>query len=195
MIKNILVCFLVFSTVAAKAQVTINIQWQNIKPGNGNTGDTIYYDRNRKLSWPDFKGTPDAGSPAAAITESGFGYLLSMQSLNNRTSINITVYCYFNKNKSWVKKGMKNDYALEHEQHHYDITYINTCLFIQKLKEAKLTRANYNSLSGKIYDECVIALNKMQDEYDGETSNGRKKEVQEYWNKKIDQQLAALITN
>lgn len=195
MIKNILVCFLVFSTVAAKAQVTINIQWQNINPGNGNAGDTIYYDSDRKLAWPDFKGTPDAASPAAAITESGFGYLLSMQSLNNRTSINITVYCYFNKNKSWVKKGMKNDYALKHEQHHYDITYINTCLFIQKLKEAKLTRANYNSLSGKIYDECVISLNKMQDEYDGETSNGRKKEVQEYWNKKIDQQLAALITN
>lgn len=195
MIKNFLVCLLVFSTVSVKAQVTVNIQWQNIKPGNGNTGDTIYYDIDRKLTWPDFKGAPNAASPAVAITESGFGYLLSMRSLNNRTSINITVYCYFNKNKSWVKKGMKTDYALLHEQHHYDITYINTCLFIQKLKEAKLTRANYNSLSGKIYDECVVELNKMQDEYDSETSNGRKKDVQEYWNKKIDQQLATLLTN
>lgn len=195
MIKNIVFFILVLSASSVKAQVTINIQWQNIKPGNGITGDTIYYDSNRKLTWHDFKGTPNAASPAAAITESGFGYLLAMQSLNSRTSINITVYCYFNKNKSWVKKGMKNDYALTHEQHHFDITYINTCLFIQRLKEAKLTRANYNSLSGKIYDECVIALNKMQDEYDGETSNGRKKEVQEFWNKKIDQQLAALITN
>ena len=195
MIKNIFVLILLLSAVSVKAQVTVNIQWQNIKPGNGNTGDTIYYDSDRKLTWPDFKGTPIAASPAAAITESGFGYLLAMRSLNNRTFINITVYCYFSKSKSWVKRGMKNDYALQHEQHHYDITYINTCLFIQKLREARLNRSNYNSLSGKIYDECVLALNKMQDEYDGETSNGRKKEVQAEWNKKIDQQLAALIIN
>jgi hypothetical protein len=193
MVKYIIVLILLLSAVSVKGQVNVNIQWQNIE--RGNTGDTIYYDGYRKLTWPDFKGTPNAVSPAAAITESGFGYLLTMQSLNNRTSINITVYCYFSKNKSWVKRGMKNDYALLHEQHHYDITYINTCLFIQKLKEAKLTRSNYNSLSGKIYDECVIALNKMQDEYDGETSNGRKKEVQAEWNKRIDLQLAALAIN
>jgi len=191
--KNILALILIFSTISVKAQVTVNIQWQNIK--SGNTGDTIYYDSNRKLTWADFKGNANAASPAAAITESGFGYLMTMQSLNNRASINITVYCYFNKKKSWVKRGMKNDYGLLHEQHHFDITYINTCLFIQKLKTAKLNRLNYNSLSGKIYEEYVIALNKMQDEYDGETSNGRIKEVQAEWNKKIDQQLAALITN
>ena len=100
-----LVLILLLSAVAVKAQVTVNIQWQNSKPGN--TGDTIYYDSNRKLTWSDFKGSPNAASPAAAITESGFGYLLAMRSLNNRTSINITVYCYFDKNKSWVKKGMK----------------------------------------------------------------------------------------
>ena len=193
MIKNIFFLTLLLSSLSVKAQVTVNIQWQNIK--GGNAGDTIYYAHNRKLTWPDFKGVPNAASPAAAITESGFGYLLAMRSLNNRTSINITVYCYFNKNKSWGKRGMKSDYALLHEQHHYDITYISTCLFIQKLKEAKLNKSNYNFLSGKIYDECVIALNKMQDEYDGETSNGRNKEVQAYWNKKIDQQLAALIIN
>ena len=193
MIRHILVFIFVLSVASVKSQVTVNIQWKSISQAN--TGDNIYYVIHRKLIWPDFKGAPNAASPAAAITESGFGYLLAMQSLNNRTSINITVYCYFNKNKSWVKRGMKNDYALLHEQHHYDITYINTCLFMQKLKAVKLTKANYNSLSGKIYDECVIALNKMQNEYDGETSNGRKKEVQAEWNKKIDQQLAALITN
>ena len=193
MIKHLLVVIFIFSAVSAQSQVVINIQWQSIMPGN--TGDTIYYNSKQKLNWPDFKGKPNAASPAAAITESGFGYLLTMQSLNNRTTINITVYCYFNKNKSWVKRGMKNDYALLHEQHHYDITYINTCLFVQKLKAAKLNRSNYSSLSEKIYDECVSALNIMQDEYDGETSNGRKEVLQAYWNKKIDGQLQTFITN
>jgi hypothetical protein len=193
MIKNILVVIFVLSAVSVKAQVSINIKWQNIKPGY--TGDTIYYESKRRLTWPDFKGMPDAASFAAAITESGFGYQLAMQSLNGKTTISITVYCYFNKNKSWVKKGMNNDYALLHEQHHFDITYINTCIFIQKLRAAKFTRSNYNSLSAQIHDECFSALDNMQNQYDGETSNGRKKEVQAYWNKKIDQQLASLITN
>lgn len=193
MTKYILLFFSLMAGAAATAQFTVNIQWQSVNPGYA--GDSIYYDADRKLTWADFKGRPDAGSPAAAITESGFGYRMSMKSYNNRTNIDITVFCYFNKNKSWVKKGMKTDYALLHEQHHFDITYINTCLFMQKLSTAKLTRANFNNLVERIHDECFAALNKMQDEYDGETSNGRIEAVQMRWNKKIDTQLATLTTN
>ena len=193
MIKNIFFLVLLLSSISVKAQVTVNIQWQNVTPGNAD--DIIHYDNKKKLTWPDFKGNPIASSPAAAVTESGFGYQLAMKSLNGKTSINITVYCYFDKNKSWVKKTMNTDYGLLHEQHHFDITYINTCIFIQKLKAAKFTKSNFSALSAKIHDECFIALNNMQNQYDGETFNGRKKEIQAYWNKKIDQQLAALITN
>jgi hypothetical protein len=193
MIKNLIFLILFFSAASVKAQVMVNIQWQAVKPGNNS--DTIYYNSNRKLAWPDFKGKPDAKSFAAAITESGFGYQLAMSSLSNRTTINIVVYCYFNKNKSWVKRGSDNAYALLHEQHHFDITYINTCIFIKKLSEAKFTKANCGTLSAKIHDECFAALDKMQNEYDGETSNGRKKDIQAYWNNKIDEQLAAFTTN
>jgi len=193
MAKHFLFTFFVLIAHAASAQLTVNIQWQGARPGNA--GDTIYYDADRKLDWVDFKGKPDAASVAGAITESGFGYQLNMQSYNNRTSINITVFCYFNKKRSWVKKAVKNAYSLEHEQHHYDITYINTCLFIKKLKEAKLTKSNFTSMVEKIHDECFAALNKMQDDYDGETSNGRIEGKQFAWNKMIDEKLAALTTN
>ena len=90
---------------------------------------------------------------------------------------------------------MDSEYALLHEQHHYDITYINACLFIQKLKEAPFNRINFNQLVDKIHDDCFDALSKMQDAYDGETLNGRINQQQKSWNKKIDQQLAALLTN
>jgi hypothetical protein len=193
MVKNIFIIIFVLAVGSVKAQFTVNVQWQNNKPDN--TGDTISYDAGKKLKWNDFKGMPDATSRAAAITESGFGYRMSMNSYNNRMIVNITVFCYFSKNKSWVKKGMKTDYALLHEQHHFDITYINTCLFVKKLMEAKLNRSNYNSLVEQIHDACFNALSKMQNDYDGETSNGRIEQVQMLWNKKIDQQLAALITN
>lgn len=193
MIKSVLLFAFMFFCFSLTAQVTVNIQWQTVKPAGA--VNMIYYDSNRKLIWPDFKGVPDASSFAAAVTESGFGYQLAMQTLNNKTTINITVYCYFDKNKSWVKKGRNTDYALLHEQHHFDITYINTCTFIKKLRSAKFTRSNYSSLSAKIHDECFLALDKMQNDYDGETSNGRKPLIQETWNKKIDQQLGSLITN
>jgi hypothetical protein len=193
MIKHFFVLFFLLLAVSVKAQVMVNIQWQAVRPGDNS--DTIYYDSNRKLAWRDFKGKPDAKSFAAAVTESGFGYQLAMSSSGSRTTINITVYCYFNKNKSWVKKGMNTNYALLHEQHHFDITYINTCIFIKKLSEAKFTKSNCGALSAKIHDESFAALDKMQNEYDGETSNGRKKDVQAYWNSKIDEQLAALTTN
>ena len=191
--KSFFFFIFLLSAVSVKAQVIVNVQWQNRAASSD--GDTIYYDNNRKLAWPDFKGKPDTKSFAAAITQSGFGYQLTMRSLNSRTIINITVYCYFDKTKSWVKKGANNDYALLHEQHHYDITFINTCLFIKKLSEAKFTKSNCGTLSAKIHDECFIALDKMQNDYDGETSNGRKPLIQAAWNKKIDQQLASLIIN
>jgi hypothetical protein len=193
MIRYILLVFFTLLVFTVKAQTTVNINWQTADPA-GST-DIIYYDINHKLTWPDFKGKPDGASFAAAVTESGFGYKLSMNSSKGRTTINITVYCYFDKNKSWVKRGMNTNYALLHEQHHFDVTYINALLFVQKLKAAKFSKSNCSALSAQIHDDCFKALNKMQNEYDGETSNGRKPAVQAEWNKKIDGQLAAFFTN
>lgn len=191
--KHFLLILLILACRFSFGQLTVTIHWYEGNPGS--KGDTIYYDPGRKLAWSDFKGWPDHNSMAAAITESGFGYRMAMQSRNGKTNLRITIYCYFNKRTSWVKKNMDTDYALTHEQHHFDITYINTSLFAQKLKAAKFTLGNYTNLVDNIYDECYGALRTMQDEYDGQTSNGRINKVQSDWNQKIDRQLAGLIIN
>ena len=188
--------FLLFLLLAGKvstAQFTVTINWY-VGDANSVT-DTIYYDMDQRLHWPDFKGRPDNNSIAAAVTESGFGYKMAMRSKDGATNLVITVYCYFNKRSSWVKKGMDTDYALTHEQHHFDITYINTYSFVQKLKAAKFTWSNYSGLVDSIYDECYASLRKMQDDYDGQTSNGRIRKIQADWNEKIDSMLARLIIN
>jgi hypothetical protein len=192
--KTFFFLILLFTAQAVSfAQFTVSIHWyQDATEGRG---DTIHYDTGRKLEWDDFKGRPDNRSMAAAITESGFGYRMAMQSVNGRTNVVITVFCYFNKKKSWVKENMDTRYALTHEQHHFDITYINTCRFVQKLKTAKLTAANFQSLVESIHDECYNALEAMQNEYDGQTSNGRIRNMQTVWNKKIDSLLASLVIN
>lgn len=178
-------------TSTGYSQIFTTVQWQASAP----LGDTILYQPGQNLTWKDFQGDPERKSVAIAITASGFGFSMSMKSRNGKTTLMITVNCFFNKKNSWVKQGMKSDYALLHEQHHFDITYIAVCLFVKKLKAANFTLSNYSALIDKINDESYAGLEKMQNDYDGQTKNGQLKDVQAEWNKKIDQQLAALLTN
>jgi len=176
---------LIIFTTPAFAQVTVTVKWADRMPGS----DTIYYNPDSKLNWKDFKGKEPAPSEALAVTASGFGYHAAIQCRGEETNITLTVYCYFNKQSSWVRKGRESNYALTHEQHHFDVTYIATQKFIEKLQAAIFTRKNYNKVIDKIYNETCDELDKMQDDYDGQTKNGRLADVQYKWNEKIDRQL------
>lgn len=188
MIKYSFTILLLALAASGFGQVNVSVQWSAHHPSA--KSDTIYYDAQKKLAWQDFKGKPDNRSEAIAITSSGFGYLAAMQYRNGKTSIGITVYCYFSKNNSWVKTA--SDYALNHEQHHFDVTYIITNLFMNKLKTATFTRNNYGTVLEKLYAESCRELEKMQNEYDGQTRNGRLKNIQANWNEKIEKQLGLL---
>jgi hypothetical protein len=102
------------------------------------------------------------------------------------------VYCYFNKNKSWVKPGRTTDYILQHEQHHFNISYIAAKIFQDKLKEADFTLSNYNTLLPQLYNEACAVMNKLQDDYDGETKNGQLNDKQDRWNNYVDTALAGI---
>ncbi|HMK04667.1 MAG TPA: hypothetical protein VK489_10765 [Ferruginibacter sp.] len=194
MIKNLLSLILLLACNFSYAQVTTTIKWET--SSKTNSRDTIYYDPNKKLNWHDFRGRPEKNSRAAAITESGFGYRLAMQyNSNGKANIVISVVCFFNKTGSWVKNGMASDYALTHEQHHFDLTYIAARAFVEKLKATRFTIENCASLVERINDEFYRELDSMQNDYDGETKNGQLRNIQVAWNKKIDLQLEDLFTN
>jgi hypothetical protein len=187
--KKGLFIFFLATTQVVYSQVTTKIAWQ--KHASVEKGDTVFYDPSRKLKWDDFKGPPDNRSIAAAVTSSGFGYAMSMRSVNNTMVIDIGVYCFYNKNTSWVKPGMASDYALVHEQHHFDITYLVACSFLKKLREAVLTRENFSGQVENLYNECYGDLDSRQEEYDRDTNHGRLKNKQGEWNLRIDQELLA----
>ena len=191
--KYLVVIFSLFIGQIAHAQLNVIIKWQDVRKMENR--DTIYYQPSRKLSWSDFRGAPDKKSWAAAITASGFGYSLSMQSKGSKATIEINVTCFFTRNQSWVKPKMDNDYALLHEQHHFDVTYIAAMQFVQRLRSARFTLQNYESLLDKIHEESYADLERMQNEYDGQTRNGRSEDIQRQWNKRIDGQLALMATN
>lgn len=186
--KFILLIFSLFFIVSfGQSQVTTNVYWtqQTNLPGT----EVIYYSNARPLAWPDFKGVPDESSRAAAITASGFGYKADMTNSGGSGQVNIGVYCYFTKRNSWVKPGKSLDHILIHEQNHFNISFIAANIFMDKLKELKLTPANINSLLPKVYKECCDMMNKMQDDYDGQTRNGQLSEIQDRWNKFISQKI------
>lgn len=191
--KCFLSIYFIAAVLACNAQTTVSVKWSPHVPAA--SSDTIYYSPSQKLTWKDFKGKPNPASDALAITSSGFGYTSGASYRDGKLHVSVSVYCYFAKQKSWVIKGKESDYALTHEQHHFDVTWIVTNSFMQKLKTASFTWDNYHQLLDELYQQTLHDLEKMQNAYDGETRNGRLEDVQRRWNKKISQQLSGLATN
>jgi len=180
--------FLTQTLSAQKLQVEVNY----VMADAAEKRSLIYYTPSEKLTWNDFKGKPVLSSSAAAITNAGIGFKMAFHSRDNITTLHITVTCNFSIADSWVKDGRKTPYILNHEQHHFDIAYINAMLFIQNLKTAKFTMKDYDKVIEKIYYQAQADMQTMQNAYDSETKNSQLQEVQEIWNKKIDAQIATL---
>ena len=172
------------------AQLTTKVVWTN--DGATPAIDVIYYYINKNLDWNNFSGKPPADNGVtAALTVSGFGYSANIKTVNGKGQLNIQVYCYFNKNKSWVKPGRNTAYILSHEQHHFDISYICAAIFVDKLRGTIFNNANYSTRLPEIYNESCDIMNKMQNDYDGQTKNGQVKAEQARWNALIVEKIRA----
>lgn len=188
---NLAILLLTFFTNQYKPVVfDTRVEWTTSSPMPAN--DVIYYST-EKLDWSDFRGKPEKNSPAAAVTVSGFGYKANINTKNGKGQFNIKVYCYFNKDKSWVKEGRTIPYILKHEQNHFDISYIAANYFVDRLKETTFTSSNYEAQLRQIYNEACEVMHRLQDDYDGETRNGQVREVQKKWNALVDDKIASVI--
>jgi hypothetical protein len=103
----------------------------------------------------------------------------------------VVVGASFDKKHSWFKKNAKTRYVLDHEQLHYDITSYGTCEFIKELRNYKFTPEKYSEELKKLTKKYNVFIDKMQDEYDGQTDHGLKKDKQAEWRTKINELNAA----
>jgi hypothetical protein len=177
--------FIGFSSISLPSfaqKVVVNVQFEN--KVNSPESDTIYYDKNRKLTWNDFKGIPDMNHKGSAVTSSGFAYSWNGQDNGETLFLNISVYAFFTKSKSWMKKGVDNAYHLLHEQRHFDITMAGAENFVRELKKASFSTENYRKLINQIFDRVYDENIALQHQYDRETRNSLDKEKQEKWNQK-----------
>ena len=93
-----------------------------------------------------------------------------------------------------MRENGKNAYVLQHEQHHFDISYLGALDFMERIKQIKFTVKNYNEKLNDAYQAAVNKMEALQHAYDGQTQNGIAKEEQLKWNQKIENELR-LVTS
>lgn len=151
--------------------------------------DTVYYDPARPVTWDDFLAKPAKKDKFVASIFPNFGYRNSSEVKDGYLNLDITFRVYMLKNISWVRDNARDAYGLNHEQRHFDITKIVVERFKQKILQKELSMEDFDGELGFLYIEAYREMNKLQDQYDHETSHGINRAAQEQWNKKISAEL------
>jgi hypothetical protein len=152
------------------------------------SGKTI----NRKLTWSDFKATPDANSNFWAYT----GYLVRYRYDDVRISgesvrigsFDVTVE--LDPARTWARMDKVNDALLAHEQGHFDIGILCGKEILATFKTTNFERSNYRGQMQSIFQDVLKKYIDMGRQYDKETEHYRNKEEQERWNKLLAERLS-----
>lgn len=160
--------------------------------GPTSNDETMTWNEARKLSWADFKASPDPKSDAVALTASGITFGYSVKTSNKRiVGYTTTVEAHFYPTKSWYIKEKGDDYVLGHEQLHFDITELYVRKFRQQL-ERLVVNQNIKKQMKQIHVAINEALDKTQKEYDAQTNHSINIEAQKYWETFIAEELKNL---
>lgn len=144
----------------------------------------------RKLTWSDFPGVPDAQSKYDAMTYWNVKYSYRYSWAQSDTvSVAFTVQPLL-KEQSWVKKNKKSDELLRHEQGHYDLAIICAELLRQNLAKGIYLKDNYAKVIDSIFQLTMQQVREMEEQYDAETNHMLRRDEQERWNQKIATLLA-----
>lgn len=147
----------------------------------------LQWDKNYKIAWSDFLGTvPTNTEGHGAITNAGIN--CSVKPVKD--SLQIIIEACFNKEQSWVVVEKETEYALNHEQRHFDLAEVHA----RMLRQYALKwdgKYNINAYISEGSDLFLQKLANMQVLYDKETDRSRNKPYQQLWNKKIDSMLTA----
>jgi len=185
MCKKVILFFIttIFFCESYSQQVIVKVFMQNKFATS--LSDTIYYDVKKPLAWKDFKGIPDTKHFGGAVTASGYAFDADIKSTGKIIYLNIGVYVFFTKSRSWKKPNISSDYHLLHEQRHFDITRLGAENFMKQIAKANFTKANYNTLLDALFDKSYQENMALQNKYDSETQHSINRTQQLIWNDRI----------
>lgn len=160
--------------------------------GLSSNEETLTWNDTRKLTWEDFKASPNPNSDAVALTASGITFGYSVKTSGKRIiDFSTSVEAHFYPNKSWYLEDKADDYILAHEQLHFDITE----LYVRKFRaqiERLVVNQNIKIQMNQIHVAINKALDKTQKTYDEQTNHSINVEAQEYWENYIKEELKKL---
>lgn len=155
----------------------------------GSGPDEIVYSTSRPLTIDDFKGKPDDLSKALAATYSSFSLQYEMQGDHTGSTATVLIKPYFLRSKSWMKPNGKVPYVLRHEQVHFDIATLKACELVIELRSMNFKVSDFKDQVNALQQKYSSEMEKMQGDYDTETSHGIFKEKQNLWQARIQKEL------
>ncbi|MEZ0487426.1 hypothetical protein [Fibrella aquatica] len=167
----------------------IDVIFTNVTTRTPASSDTVFYDPDRPLTWADFRATPTPGSRYAAQIMPGVAYEGNSDVTDGKINVRLKLKVFMLKSQSWVKSIGHNDYALNHEQRHFDLARLAMEDFRKRINPDSLSLNDYNSNIQYRYIEMYRALGLRQQQYDDETNHGINQAVQGLWNARIDTEL------
>lgn len=151
----------------------------------------LIWNENRKITWDDFKSQNKVHSYEQASAVMAPGLIAYPKNIEASKIKEVKIIATVSKNQSWYK--IKEDYILNHEQMHFDITEIYARKFRKELAQIEEFG---NEISPNIF---LLLFNKIDEEhwnfqsqYEDETQRGTNFNQQKIWNEKIQKLLNEL---
>jgi len=147
---------------------------------------------NRKLTWEDFKGTPDTSSTYWAYTSYLIRYRYDdIKIYSDAVTIGIfEVTVELDPGRTWAKMDKINDELLMHEQGHFNIGILCGKEILATLKQTRFEISNYREQMQSIVQEILKKYMEMGHLYDEETNHFSNKKEQERWNTLLAEKLS-----
>ncbi|RYU78103.1 hypothetical protein [Hymenobacter persicinus] len=153
--------------------------------------DTLFYAPGRPLAVADFLGPTRPGHYAAAVFPS-FAFSAQPTMEQGWLHLRVQVKVFVVRHSSWISATSRDAYTLNHEQRHFDLVKLVAERFKQKIQPANLTVEDYNATMQLAYFTSFQEMNRLQEQYDAETSNGSNSAAQQRWDQRISAELRAL---
>lgn len=154
--------------------------------------DTLFYVPAQPLTYADFRAQPRTrgGQYGGAVFPS-FSYQGSARLEGGRVHLTVTTKVFVVRSSSWLAPEHHDAYTLNHEQRHFDLVKLVAERFKRKLSPDSMHLDNYNARMQFQYLQSWWEMNRLQEQYDGETGGGQNTAAQQRWNQRIDAELRA----
>lgn len=165
-----------------------SVRLEIIEKSRESDQDTVFYDSNRPLTWNDFLDKPNRSSKNNAVIFTSLAMEGNPYIDDGVLILPLEILVYMLPGSSWVRNEGKNDYSLNHEQRHFDVTRIVGNRLIDKLKALELNPENYEADVNDAFFDSYREMNRLQEIYDARTGHGLNN-TQQRWNTIIDNAL------